>query len=244
MISDSGGGTRRPGLEYFPAASLSHGERSCFNFGACPFRHRVAGFHAVQPPPPSACLRSARYLVSCLRRLMPTLARDDIGGEVEQEVVARDASEPSEAAVKQQWQREAGWLQDGTAMLVADECLGALGDVLSSPGTASAVHFLVSDTIVPFLLELMGSDSGGAGGEKMVCAALETLVACLDPEELTAVVGVSFECCAARCRSCLLGSVAARDGLRLARLLAANRHVLGSVEMLPPARMHSPDMVT
>ena len=56
------------GIAYFPALSLSHGERCRLNFGGRPFQYPVAGFVPLQRPPPQADLRRADFLLGALER--------------------------------------------------------------------------------------------------------------------------------------------------------------------------------
>lgn len=73
---------------YYPAISLSHGERCELNFGGRPFRYPVEGFSAIQAPPrvqageggdeqetDSACGR-AKFLLGCLQRLVQLGSRE------------------------------------------------------------------------------------------------------------------------------------------------------------------------
>lgn len=57
-----------PGLGYFPAISLSQGERCDLNFGARPFKFPVDGFLPIQAPPTQICVIT--YLLQCLLRLL------------------------------------------------------------------------------------------------------------------------------------------------------------------------------
>ncbi|XP_047329553.1 E3 ubiquitin-protein ligase RKP [Impatiens glandulifera] len=57
-----------PGLGYYPAISLSQGERSELNFGLHPFRYPIEGFLPIQPPPP--CSSVVIHLLNCLSRLL------------------------------------------------------------------------------------------------------------------------------------------------------------------------------
>ncbi|KAK6150490.1 hypothetical protein DH2020_015422 [Rehmannia glutinosa] len=52
------GGIRKmvPGLGYYPAISLSQGERCELNFGRHPFKYPIKGFHPIQAPPSSISL--------------------------------------------------------------------------------------------------------------------------------------------------------------------------------------------
>ncbi|KAF9609879.1 hypothetical protein IFM89_018964, partial [Coptis chinensis] len=57
-----------PGLGYYPAVSLSQGERCDLNFGSRPFKYPIGGFLPLQAPPASNSL--ATYLLQCLSRLL------------------------------------------------------------------------------------------------------------------------------------------------------------------------------
>eukprot|EP00262_Sarcandra_glabra_P006517 TRINITY_DN18852_c0_g1_i1.p1 TRINITY_DN18852_c0_g1~~TRINITY_DN18852_c0_g1_i1.p1 ORF type:complete len:1277 (+),score=188.71 TRINITY_DN18852_c0_g1_i1:281-4111(+) len=57
-----------PGCGYYPAISLSQGERCSVNFGAHPFKYPVPGFSPLQAPP--AINLHATYLLRCLSRLL------------------------------------------------------------------------------------------------------------------------------------------------------------------------------
>ena len=58
------------GLAYFPALSLSHGEKCDVNFGDRPFLYPIDGFTPMQLPPPVADLKRGRYLADTLGRIM------------------------------------------------------------------------------------------------------------------------------------------------------------------------------
>lgn len=59
----------KPDKGYFPAVSLSKGERCTLNFGSRPFFYPIEGFHPCQPGPSKADCKTVQYLVSCLERL-------------------------------------------------------------------------------------------------------------------------------------------------------------------------------
>lgn len=64
------GGIRKmvPGLGYYPAISLSQGERCELNFGGLPFKYPIKGFLPIQAPPSS--LSTATNLFECFMRLL------------------------------------------------------------------------------------------------------------------------------------------------------------------------------
>lgn len=57
-----------PGFGYYPAVSLSQGERCELNFGARPFKYPVRGFLPFQPPPSTDLFTT--QLLQCLSRLL------------------------------------------------------------------------------------------------------------------------------------------------------------------------------
>lgn len=57
-----------PGLGYFPAVSLSQGERCDLNFGVRPFKYPIEGFLPLQNPP-STTSRASK-LLQCLSRML------------------------------------------------------------------------------------------------------------------------------------------------------------------------------
>ncbi|KAB5556567.1 hypothetical protein DKX38_007476 [Salix brachista] len=66
-------GLRKMGPEsgYYPAISLSQGERCELNFGARPFKYPIQGFLPLKEPPPANLL--AMELLQCLSRLSDTI---------------------------------------------------------------------------------------------------------------------------------------------------------------------------
>jgi Kip1 ubiquitination-promoting complex protein 1 len=76
-----------PDQGYFPAISLSHGERCELNFGARPFKYPVEGFAALQVLPTvkvginnecglAAATARAKFLLGCLQRLVQLGSRE------------------------------------------------------------------------------------------------------------------------------------------------------------------------
>ena len=58
-----------PGLAYFPAVSLSVGERCCLNFGAAPMRYPVEGYVPLQASPDAAALAAVERGLGIFERL-------------------------------------------------------------------------------------------------------------------------------------------------------------------------------
>jgi hypothetical protein len=61
------------GVAYFPALSISYGEKCSLNFGSRPFKFPVEGYLPLQAPPPNHIIEASYYYVDCLRRLVYTL---------------------------------------------------------------------------------------------------------------------------------------------------------------------------
>ncbi|KAE8696236.1 E3 ubiquitin-protein ligase RKP [Hibiscus syriacus] len=57
-----------PGFGYYPAVSLSQGERCELNFGSRPFKYPIDDYLPLQAPPPSSSF--AKQLLDCLSRLL------------------------------------------------------------------------------------------------------------------------------------------------------------------------------
>ena len=55
-----------PGIAYFPAFSLSHGERCVTNFGSMPFRYPVSGFKPIQEPPKKSFIQTGSLILEAL----------------------------------------------------------------------------------------------------------------------------------------------------------------------------------
>lgn len=83
--------TMRPTLAYFPAVSLSQGERCDLNFGGKPLLYPVDGYKPMQQEPPEAFQQWGQYIMSCWGRLVSLLTEDA-------------ETKALQAAAKRQWQ--------------------------------------------------------------------------------------------------------------------------------------------
>lgn len=134
----------RPGVAYFPALSLSMGERSVVNFGRWPMQYPQPGFSPVQVTTSQEEVNGARYLLECFGRLLPAVVNDEpLPG-------SPDGSP--------------GAVTDGTAVLASFACLSPLGQSWCSP------HVIASQ-LVPFLLDL--SEDALAAALDMLVTCLE-----------------------------------------------------------------------
>jgi hypothetical protein len=80
-------GDNAPGLAYFPALSISHGERCIVNFGERPFEYPIKEFSPLQYAPPSSTLQHSEFLVESLNRLISFKESEKIES-YEQDIVA------------------------------------------------------------------------------------------------------------------------------------------------------------
>lgn len=116
----------RPGTAYFPALSLSMGERSVVNFGYWPMLFPQPGFSPVEVTPQDDA-DAAHYLLGCFRRLLPAVVNDE---------PLPGSAEGSPGAVA-----------DGTGVLASHACFQPLGAAWGSP-------HVIGRELVPLLLEL------------------------------------------------------------------------------------------
>ncbi|KAH3732863.1 E3 ubiquitin-protein ligase RKP [Pelomyxa schiedti] len=58
-----------PGFGYYPGMSISTLEKAIPNWGAFPFKYPVEGFLPLQQPPDPHTTETAKYLLSCMKRL-------------------------------------------------------------------------------------------------------------------------------------------------------------------------------
>ncbi len=56
-----------PGVAYFPAFSLSHGERCVTNFGNRPFRYPIHGFTPIQKGPAASLRQVGTLILECIK---------------------------------------------------------------------------------------------------------------------------------------------------------------------------------
>ncbi|KAJ7543067.1 hypothetical protein O6H91_09G024000 [Diphasiastrum complanatum] len=129
---------------YFPAISLSHGERCELNFGKTPFKYPVAGFLPIQKPPldcfhneekqiPSTL--KAKYLFGCLQRLV-------------------QLGSPEVAAVLAPAER----LRRFTPL--TEEQFSLVGKVICNPLTRLlTTQYVIRGNLVPFLIDIHRSEA-------------------------------------------------------------------------------------
>eukprot|EP00250_Pteridium_aquilinum_P015144 c22406_g1_i1 orf=516-4535(+) len=87
-------GNSDPKLPYYPAISLSQGERCDLNFGGRPFRYPVEGFEPIQAPPLMKdtrlpVLTQAQYLLGCLQRLLQLDSKEVVAAMAPEERLRR-----------------------------------------------------------------------------------------------------------------------------------------------------------
>eukprot|EP00898_Chlorokybus_atmophyticus_P004629 jgi/Chlat1/5167/Chrsp33S05151 len=159
-----------PGAAYFPAVSLSHGERCHLNFGGRPLDYPVEGFLPLQDPPSPLTLSQADHLLTCFQRLVQVQSNED--GFASGETLRMGPSFASDDEV-----------------LFAAAILEYLQPLLNP--------YIVSSNLLPFLLDtLRRSDPHD---ETRLDKAVQLLVLCLEHHELQQIVPQLFEVLAHKC---------------------------------------------
>lgn len=143
-------GKAEPKLPYYPAISLSQGERCDLNFGGRPFKYPVEGFQPIQAPPVVndgelvvSAITRAQYLLGCLQRLVQLDSR---------EVVAAMAPIDRLRRLKPLGE---------DSVLVGREICRPLASLFSIDGEAYRMsasgfraEYVIWGALVPFLMEL------------------------------------------------------------------------------------------
>lgn len=138
---------------YYPAISLSHGERCELNFGGRPFRYPVQGFEPIQLPPRCggegmdwACAR-ARFLLGCLQRLVQLGSR-----EVAAAMAPVDRLRRYTALTDEEVAVTGGEICDLLVPLLVED--RRRGEGAMAEGNAKVPgEYMVWGALVPFLLE-------------------------------------------------------------------------------------------
>eukprot|EP00252_Welwitschia_mirabilis_P021316 TRINITY_DN5440_c0_g1_i1.p1 TRINITY_DN5440_c0_g1~~TRINITY_DN5440_c0_g1_i1.p1 ORF type:complete len:1320 (-),score=231.72 TRINITY_DN5440_c0_g1_i1:184-4143(-) len=140
-------GVREPVSGYFPAVSLSQGERSEVNFGSRPFKYPVEGFLPLQAPPvvrsgerQALVSELASYFLSCLSRLVKLYCYD-IG--------------TSASVDKMRIFKRCAAFHDLFHPVGQEICKQFFSSL--NGGGMEAKEYVVWGTLVPFLLEIFGS---------------------------------------------------------------------------------------
>lgn len=172
---------KQPGIAYFPAVSLSHGERHTVNFGERPFVYPVSGYRPLELPPPRNLAGPAPYLFSCIDACARFLAPSD--GRV-------NPSEP--------------WIDSESAAIVATALGPWLGPLATHP-------WVVGRHVLQTLLSLQGTGQKEKDAECCVHLALRLMRVALEREEYVQVVLELMRQLAMRCRTAALNPSAPHD---------------------------------
>ena len=195
------------GLAYFPAVSLSHGEKCDINFGERPFQHPVQGFAPLQEAPEQADLARAGWLAECLGRV----ARASKGG----------GGGPGDDACCSSASR--GALAETHSLLLVRLLSDRLMPLVQS-------DYVVAEALLPVLMRLMGDDcaqqlatiereavaSGAAGaatpshGVHLVVRLIDSVAACAEAADVRRLLRALFEATALGARTRLIFPV--REG--------------------------------
>ncbi|XP_002974307.2 E3 ubiquitin-protein ligase RKP [Selaginella moellendorffii] len=172
---------------YYPAISLSHGERCELNFGGRPFRYPIAGFLPLQAPPVDtsgtnkhgSVIVKAKYLFGCLQKLV------QLGSP---EVAA--AMAPAERL------RRFTPLPDEQFRVVGTEICKILCELLQQ---SSKAEYVVWGALVPFLTTTYRPGAPHDGHS--VDRALDLLMPMLGQTYFGTIVLQIIECLAYGCRT-------------------------------------------
>ena len=183
-------------LAYFPAVSLSMGERCCLNFGDAPARYPVEGYSPLQAPPDdTTVLRVAE------RGLAVFEALADFQLQISKNSVASDAAQKIKIP-------QPLLLRDEEETLMAAAALRRAGPLLASPATR---RYLTRGCLIPAMMRAAANGDAlpeeAAAGAAAASSPFSTsnssyppgrvdayergvalLCAALDPAELSAVV--------------------------------------------------------
>ena len=182
----SGDKSRSSLLAYFPALSLSHGERCELNFGAKPFRYPVEGFEPLHQPPPISVINRARFLAGCLSRLSCVV-------ETTTTTTARDVPS-STAATREQ---PASLKKKQQRPLKKDDAYVAAGLVMETLGPLIAQPYISESEILPHLVAQHKMEGGHAG----IASFIDLLRASSEEHEFTACMENIFASLAHSCRT-------------------------------------------
>ena len=189
-----------PGLAYFPAVSLSVGERCALNFGDAPLRYPTPGFRPLQDAPSVAVVAAVTRGLGAFERA--------VASSWPREAAAAAAA----AAAGDAWKsksKSSSTASDATdrSAVVAEEVLLAAaslrraGPHLASPRTRK---YFVQGYLLPALLRAASAVDGRAGETPRVeshARGIRLLRAALDPDELEVVIPELMRCAAEATRT-------------------------------------------
>eukprot|EP00249_Psilotum_nudum_P024720 c29275_g1_i2 orf=485-4546(+) len=190
-VAFDGVGSVMPKLPYYPAISLSQGERCELNFGARPFKYPIKGFFAIQASPVikdgdyivSATTR-AHYLLGCLQRLVQLDSHELVAAMTPVERLRRLKPLSYDSYI------------------VGEEICKPLVSLLSDNSKGVVRHtttYLTWGALVPFLMEIHGVESPHDGSS--VDRALDLLLPALDSQTKRICIAQVMEALAFGCRT-------------------------------------------
>lgn len=180
-------GNSDPKLPYYPAISLSQGERCDLNFGGRPFRYPMEGFQPIQAPPlikdtGLPALTQAQFLLGCLQRLLQLDSK---------EVVA--AMAPADRL------RRLKPLGEDSYLVGREICKPLAKLMMEECSTASALEYVIWGALVPFLMELYRLQPPHDASS--VDTALDLILSFFDSNNARSCICVVMEALAFGCRT-------------------------------------------
>jgi Kip1 ubiquitination-promoting complex protein 1 len=193
---------------YFPAVSLSHGERCEVNFGALPFMYPVDGVMPLQQPPPAALLARAPYLTGCVGRLVRVMSGKDadvsdanISGSEPNPNCSNRSSDLSGASTRAEESLQAETAAHSHLHITEEDSALVAGALFAHLRPLLKSHYLINFALFPTMLRVMVHDVSDLAH---VCTALkrftDLLFLLLEPNEATDCLQEVLRALAWRCR--------------------------------------------
>ena len=174
-------------LPYYPAISLSQGERCDLNFGGKPFRYPVEGFQPIQAPPIMSdgmyvfqALSRAQFLLGALQRLLQLDSKEVIASMTPIDRLKRPKP-----------------LGEESTILVGREICRPLALLLILD--SHAFEYVIWGALVPFLMELYQFQP--PHDVASVEIALEMMFSFLDSRSIRGCICEIMEALAFGCRT-------------------------------------------
>ncbi|KAH7290123.1 hypothetical protein KP509_30G032900 [Ceratopteris richardii] len=183
-------GRSNPKFPYYPAISLSQGERCDLNFGARPFRFPVDSFQPLQAPPLKKdsripILTQAQYVLGCLQRLLQLESKEVAASRAPLDFLRRLKS-----------------LGKHSNHVGKEICKHFVALLLEESDGARSLKYVTWGAVVPFLLELHRFQP--PHDVTSVDIALKWILSLLDTKNAYDCIQVIMEALAYGCRTASL----------------------------------------
>eukprot|EP00276_Gloeochaete_wittrockiana_P003553 CAMPEP_0184658454 /NCGR_PEP_ID=MMETSP0308-20130426/25442_1 /TAXON_ID=38269 /ORGANISM="Gloeochaete witrockiana, Strain SAG 46.84" /LENGTH=1254 /DNA_ID=CAMNT_0027097437 /DNA_START=197 /DNA_END=3961 /DNA_ORIENTATION=+ len=190
---------------YFPAISLSYGERSLLNFGTLPFIYPVQSYSPFQSPGalisrslsmPNALAR-VRYLFEAYERAMPQLvAASCLPTKVPLSPLARPPSRSTSSTSPSLSLSPSSFSESSPRFLSREDAFIVAATIFTEAAPLLVDPYVIANVVIPFLLRI----SSPSTNSEFIQCYLRHLVACLEDFELEQHVQALMLLIALRCR--------------------------------------------